>query len=34
VTEEGGVEGHDALVARLKREHGRKYSFWELLEGE
>ena len=34
VADGGGIEGHDAFVARLKREHGRKYRFWELLEGE
>jgi hypothetical protein len=25
VADEGGIEGHEAFVARLKREHGRKY---------
>jgi hypothetical protein len=34
VADDGGIEGHEAFVARLKREHGRKYSFWQLLEGE
>ena len=34
VDDEDGIEGHYAFVARLKREHGRKYSFWQLLEGE
>ena len=29
---EGGIEGHEALVARLKRRHGRKYGFWQLLD--
>jgi hypothetical protein len=33
VADEGGIEGHEACVARLKREHGRKYSFWQMLEG-
>jgi hypothetical protein len=27
----GGLEAHDAYVARLRREHGRKSSFWSLL---
>jgi hypothetical protein len=27
----GGLEPHDAYVARLRREHGRKSSFWSLL---
>ncbi len=27
----GGFEAHDAYVARLRREHGRKSSFWSLL---
>ena len=31
VTEEGGVEGHDAFVARLTRAHGQKHSFWQRL---
>jgi uncharacterized Zn finger protein len=34
IADEAGIESHDAFVARLKREHGRKYSFWQLLEGE
>ena len=32
VVEEGGIEGHGALVARPKWEQGRKYSFWQLLK--
>jgi tetratricopeptide (TPR) repeat protein len=28
----GGLEPHDAYVARLRREHGRKSSFWSLVE--
>ena len=32
VSDDDGIEGHDAFVARLQREHGRKYSFWELLK--
>ena len=28
----GGLEPHDAYVARLRREHGRKSSFWSLLD--
>ncbi len=27
----GGYERHDAYVARLRLEHGRKNSFWSLL---
>lgn len=27
----GAVEAHDAYVARLKRDHGRKQSFWGLV---
>ncbi len=34
VTGEGEIESHDAFVARLKREHGGKYSFWQLIETE
>jgi hypothetical protein len=34
VAEEGGIESHDTFVARLKREHGRNYSFRQLLERE
>jgi hypothetical protein len=32
VADGGGIEGHDAFVARLKRAHGRKHSFWQRLE--
>ncbi|EKM98106.1 DUF6880 family protein [Acidocella sp. MX-AZ02] len=28
----GRLEPHDAYVARLRREHGRKSSFWSLLD--
>ncbi len=34
VANDGGIEDHDAFVARLQREHGRKYSFWQLLQEE
>jgi hypothetical protein len=27
----GGLEPHDAYEARLRREHGRKSSFWSLI---
>jgi hypothetical protein len=29
--EDAGIEGHDAFMARLRREHGRKSKFWELV---
>ena len=29
--EDSGIEGHDAFMARLRKEHGRKSKFWELL---
>ena len=32
VADDGGIEGHEAFLARLQREHGRKYSFWQLLD--
>jgi Family of unknown function (DUF6880) len=28
----GGFEPHDAYEARLRREHGRKGSFWSLID--
>jgi len=28
----GGMEPHDAYVARLRREHACKSSFWSLLD--
>jgi hypothetical protein len=28
--EDVGIEGHDAFMARLRKEHGRKSKFWEL----
>jgi hypothetical protein len=28
----GSIEPHDAYEARLRREHGRKSSFWDLIE--
>jgi Family of unknown function (DUF6880) len=34
VADDGGIAGHDALVARLQREHGRKYSSWQMLGEE
>ena len=30
----GGIGDHDAFVARLQREHGRTYSFRQLLDAE
>jgi hypothetical protein len=32
VADGGGIEGNDAFMARLKRAHGRKHSFWQRLE--
>jgi len=29
----GAFETHDAYVARLKEEHGRKFGFWSRLDG-
>ncbi|TPG40970.1 hypothetical protein EAH89_28815 [Roseomonas nepalensis] len=34
LAEEFGIENHEAFLARLKREHGRKAGFWTLLEGQ
>lgn len=31
IPKSGAVETHDAHVARLKDEHGRKYGFWLLI---
>jgi hypothetical protein len=28
---DAGIEGHDAFMARLRKEHGRKARFWELV---
>lgn len=28
----GAFETHDAYVARLKGEHGRKFGFWSLAK--
>jgi flagellin-specific chaperone FliS len=28
---DGEIEPHDAFLARLRRDHGRKYKFWHLL---
>ena len=28
---DGGAEQHEAWMARLKRQHGRKRRFWELV---
>jgi hypothetical protein len=25
------IEPHEALLQRLRRDHGRKYKFWQLL---
>jgi hypothetical protein len=30
--EDAGIEGHDAFMARLRQEHGRKSRFWELVD--
>jgi hypothetical protein len=30
--DEGGLESHDAFMARLRREHPRKSGFWSLLD--
>ena len=30
--DDAGIEDHAAWMERLKREHGRKYSFWQRLE--
>jgi hypothetical protein len=27
----GAIEAHDAYLARLRQQHGRKYGFWALL---
>jgi hypothetical protein len=29
--QDAGIEGHDAFMARLRKEHGRKTKFWELV---
>jgi hypothetical protein len=29
--EDAGIEGHDAFMARLRQEHGRKSRFWDLV---
>ena len=29
--EDAGIEGHDAFMARLRKEHGRKSKFWDLV---
>ena len=29
--EDAEIEGHDAFMARLRKEHGRKSKFWELV---
>jgi tetratricopeptide (TPR) repeat protein len=31
ISEDSGIEGHDAFMARLRKEHGRKSKFWELV---
>ena len=28
---DAGIESHDAFMARLRKEHGRKAKFWDLL---
>jgi hypothetical protein len=30
----GDLEGHSSYVARLRRDHGRKYGFWSLVPKE
>jgi hypothetical protein len=32
--DEGGLEGHQAFIIRLRREHPRKAAFWSLLPSE
>ena len=34
LVDEPGLENHEAFLARLKREHGRKTGFWALLDGQ
>ncbi len=34
LADDGAGESRDAFVARLKREHGRNYSFCQLLQEE
>jgi hypothetical protein len=29
--EDSGIKGHDAFMARVRKEHGRKSKFWELV---
>ena len=31
IGERGGVESHEAFVARLRARHGRKAGFWERV---
>ncbi len=28
----GRIEGHDAFILRLRRDHGRKWKFWGLYD--
>jgi hypothetical protein len=34
VTDWNGLPDHEEFMRRLRQEHGRKYSFWPLLEGK
>ena len=34
VTDWHGLPDHAEFMRRLRQEHGRKYSFWPLLEGK
>ena len=34
VTDWNGLPDHEEFMRRLRQEHGRKYSFWPLLEGQ
>jgi hypothetical protein len=34
VTDWNGLLDHEEFMRRLRQEHGRKYSFWPLLEGK
>ena len=34
VTDWHGFPDHAAFMRQLRQEHGRKYSFWPLLEGQ
>jgi hypothetical protein len=34
VADWNGLPDHEEFMRRLRQEHGRKYSFWPLLEGK